>query len=52
MQEFPKALYLHGELRTVADKADEAAARKEGYDDWQDDHDRQNKPKAKAKAAE
>lgn len=36
-QEYPKALYRAGELRTVADADDEAQARGEGFDGWHAD---------------
>lgn len=39
-QEYPKALYLAGQQLVVDDKAQEAAARADGYDDWHADHAR------------
>lgn len=42
--EYPKALYLSGEVRIVDDLEQEEVAREEGYLDWQDDHARLNEP--------
>ena len=39
-QEYPKALYLAGQQLVADDKAQEAAARADGYDDWHADHAR------------
>jgi hypothetical protein len=36
--EYPKALYLQGKHLIVANDAEEAAARDQGYDDWAADH--------------
>ena len=44
IQEYPKALYLSGEVRIVDDLEQEDAAREEGYLDWRDDHVRLNEP--------
>lgn len=41
-QEYPKALYLAGQQLVADDKAQEAAARADGYDDWHADHARTN----------
>lgn len=41
-QEYPKALYLAGQQLVTDDKAQEAAARANGYDDWHADHARTN----------
>ena len=41
-QEYPKALYLAGQPLVADDKAQEAAARADGYDDWHADHARTN----------
>lgn len=40
MQQYPKALYLAGQMLIVDDEEQEAAARADGYDDWHDDHKR------------
>lgn len=45
--EYPKALYRNGALATVADAAEEAAKRKEGFKDWL--QDQEVKPTRKAK---
>ena len=39
-QEYPKCLYLAGQMLLADDKAQEAAARADGYDDWHADHAR------------
>lgn len=41
-QEYPKALYLSGQLLVVDDEHQEAEARDSGYLDWHADHDRTN----------
>lgn len=38
--EYPKALYLQGECRVVADFAEDEAAQAEGFTDWTTDHER------------
>lgn len=40
--EYPKCLYLAGQMLLVDDKAQEEAARADGYDDWHADHARTN----------
>lgn len=42
MQEFPKCVYLAGQMLLVDDAEQEEAARAEGYDDWHADHARTN----------
>lgn len=37
--EYPKALYLHGEVRQVATVSEEESARADGYQDWLADHE-------------
>lgn len=43
-QEYPKALYLAGQMLLVDDEVQEGAARADGYDDWHADHERTNAP--------
>lgn len=38
--EYPKALYLQGQCRVVADFVEEEAAQAEGFTDWTTDHER------------
>lgn len=38
-QEYPKALYRQGQIKTVHDERDEHAARADGFDDWAADND-------------
>lgn len=40
--EFPKAVYRDGVYLAVADEAEEAAARDDGFTDWHSDHAKLN----------
>jgi hypothetical protein len=42
MQEYPKALYLNGEYRVVANADAEAMAKEEGYTGWHSDQEKMN----------
>lgn len=41
-QEYPKCVYLAGQMLLVDDAKQEAAVRADGYDDWHADHARTN----------
>lgn len=47
-EEYPKALYRAGQMLAVSDAIGEAQARRDGYDDWADDHARANGEPAQA----